>query len=183
MSISEGVFTPPARPRGAGGATRETDSILFDFESAPRGPRGDGEGETRDKPVPGRFPIRRHEQRRDLPCEAVAKMARRSKKTRFYFGISIYVQMCWPCRPSNRAFRFTPGFESYTPWLEMMSPRYTSLCPSLPTTPWAVAVVLKSWSPNFFYFCCGCSWKRSVHWFFRSFHHFRRFHGSCFLLA
>ena len=43
---------------------------FFDFESAPR---GEGEGETRDRRVPGRFPVGRGERRRDLPCESVAK--------------------------------------------------------------------------------------------------------------
>ena len=77
-------FTSPARPRGAGGTTRETDSI-FSTLSAPRGPRAEGEGEARDWRVPGRFPVGRAERRRDLPCEAVAKTFRRSKKTQFYF--------------------------------------------------------------------------------------------------
>ena len=54
-------------------------------ESAPSGPRGEGESETRDRRVLGRFPVGRGEGRRDLPCEAVAKTARRSTKTQLYF--------------------------------------------------------------------------------------------------
>ena len=74
-------FTSPARHGGDKGASRETSLDFFDFESAPRGPRGEGEGETRDRRVPGRFPVGRGERRRYLPCESVAKTARRSKKT------------------------------------------------------------------------------------------------------
>ena len=65
---------------------------IFDFESAPRGPRGESEGETRDRRVPGRFPVGRGDRRRYLPCKSVAKTARRSKKTRFYFVI--YITYC-----------------------------------------------------------------------------------------
>ena len=60
---------------------------VFDFESAARGPRGEGEGEAHDWRVPGRFPVGRGERRRDLPCEAVAKTARRSKKTQLHYVI------------------------------------------------------------------------------------------------
>ena len=60
---------------------------FFDFESAPCEPRGEGEGEARDRRVHGRFPVGRGERRRHLPCEAVAKTARRSKKTQLYFVI------------------------------------------------------------------------------------------------
>ena len=68
------------------GAIRETDSI-FSTLRAPRGPRGEGEGETRDRRVPGRFPVGRGGWRRDLPCESVAKTARRSTKAQLYFVI------------------------------------------------------------------------------------------------
>ena len=61
---------------------------FFDFESAPRGPRG--EGEACDRRVPGRFPVVRGERRRDLPCEAIPKTARRSKKTQLYFVIYLH---------------------------------------------------------------------------------------------
>ena len=67
----------------------------FDFESAPFGRRGEGEDKARDRRVPGRFPVGRGERRRDLPCEAVAKTARRSKKTH-YTLIYRYEYVCVP---------------------------------------------------------------------------------------
>ena len=84
--------------RGRGGSSCRFECIYFILLwalqhrwSAPHGPRGEGEGEARDWRVPGRFPVGRAERCRDLPCEAVAKTVRRSKKTRFYLVIySVY---------------------------------------------------------------------------------------------
>ena len=42
-------------------------------------------GETRDRRVPGRFPVGRGERGRDLPCEAVTKTAGRLKNTGLNF--------------------------------------------------------------------------------------------------
>ena len=72
---------------------------FFDLESAPRGPRGKGEGETRDWRVPGRLQVGLAERRRDLLCEAVANTARRSKKTQFTL---LYMASLWGVGSSLR---------------------------------------------------------------------------------
>ena len=89
MTLSQsGFHVACSAPRRRRGVPRNS-LDFFDFESAPRGPRGvgEGEGEARDRRVPGRFPVVRGERRRDLPCEAGAKTPRRSKKTQLYFVI------------------------------------------------------------------------------------------------
>ena len=76
-------FTSPARHRGAGGVHPRSRLDFFDFGSAPSGPRGEGEGESRGGRVPGRFPVGRAERRRDRPCEAGAKRPAGRKKHDF----------------------------------------------------------------------------------------------------
>ena len=76
-NFKNAFFTSPARPRGAGEATRETDLDIFDFESAPRGPRGARAGA---RIVTGGSTVDSPTYESSGAAKAVTKTARRSKK-------------------------------------------------------------------------------------------------------
>ena len=79
------AFSAPRRRRG----DPRNSLDFFDFGSAPRARRGEGngEGETRGRRVSGRLYLGRAEGHR--PCEAGTKTPRRSKKKRFYSVIYV----------------------------------------------------------------------------------------------
>ena len=85
-SITERVSRSLLGTAGTEGRPAKLTRFVRLRERAARATRR-GRGRGSRLAVPGRFPVVRAERRRDWPCEAVAKTARRSKKTQLYFVI------------------------------------------------------------------------------------------------